>query len=86
LFFLSWVTIQFPQEKSPNLMSVKKYLPESFQDDMNNLYKKLYGPESDWNGESLWHAFQTFKPPAHDQISSIIPLENLDGLYSTGMN
>lgn len=59
---LAWAQKMFPQERFRSIMSIKKQLPKELQEAIDDLNQALYGSNNNWQGESFWLAFSSFKP------------------------
>jgi len=79
---LAWAGILYPQCKPMNLMKLKPFVPEHFQNALDGLCEAIYGNRKNWSGDDLWKAFAACKhQKPHGPIKKI---EKLRELYPSG--
>jgi|GEM_PF-2376424 len=80
-YLLALAGLMFPEIKPLNLMTIKPYLTDCLQHEIDELSKDLYGRNKNWDGSTLWNAWVTFKPKKHSKFRAKQNNDELKELY-----
>lgn len=81
-YFLEWASLFHPDVKPLNLVSIKNYFPEQFQEELHKLYKTLYSQDHVWDGKTFWKAFLAYKKPKSAKTMEKENQQKLRSLYN----